>query len=124
MQGLTQSLPESLQTFHLDLYNTKVICKEALGTKHIRDFVVKTMCINQISCVRVSLQDEVLKLDFDHSGTGIVDDDIVLEAANRCLQATLTDSGVQGLMQSLPESLQKLDLNFQHTRVTASGCRV
>ena len=49
-----------------------MICKEALGTKHIRGFVDKTMRINQISCVHVSLQDEVLKLDFDHSGTGIV----------------------------------------------------
>ena len=33
----------------------------------------------------------------------------------------MTDDGVQGLKQFLPESLQKLDLNLQHSVVTDSG---
>ena len=35
----------------------------------------------------------------------------------------VTDSGAQDLMQSLPESQEKLDLNLRYTKVTDSGAQ-
>ena len=81
VQGVLQSLPESLQTFYLSLYNTKVsdLGKRMLPA-HLTDL--------HLNLVRTE-----------------VDDDI----------------GVQGLMQSLPEFLQKFDLDLEHTKVTDCG---
>jgi hypothetical protein len=81
VHGVMQSLPESLQTFYLNLYNTKVsdLGKRMLPA-HLTDLL--------LSLVRTE-----------------VDDDI----------------GVQGLMQSLPEFLQKFDLDLEHTKVTDCG---
>ena len=73
-----------------------------------------------------SLQSFVLNLDFTE----------VSDFGKRALPAHLTDlrlapmytrvtdSGVQGLMQSLPESLQKFHLRLGYTKVSDLGMRM
>ena len=105
VQGLMQSLPESLQKLDLSL---RYIPHEAgAAAKDVMTITpalepdlpfVDEVTDDRVQSLKQFLPESLQKLDLNLQ------------------HSVVTDSGVQGLTQSLPESLQKFSLNLESPR--------